>query len=350
MAENYILGTVGTAEAFKRNANGELEHVFTSKTLTESTVNISITKDDIRAGQGAPIVASFYHDPNVEINLTDVMWKKEYVEAQLGTEFKASNPQSYKTERVSGNNAELEGVAAKISLGCGSGEQYLVWYAEENTDDWKVAAQGDITVESGKTKIDKLEANKTYCVRYLAEDDRARVAEITSMMVPQELVLLITAPLFPGNACSSSTGSTVGHITFEIPRFRLNGSEEFSMAMSSNATMPLSGIGLASLDGCDIDNKGGRLLRIIEVIKDRDLLDGAKGLLVDADNLNVGETPAVYAIYKNDTVALLDNDGLDFAPARSDDGTWASAGPVTITPKNEKYKSLAITETVQNKA
>ena len=197
-----------------------------------------------------------------------------------------------------------------------------------------------------------LEPGKTYCVRYLAEDDRARVAEITSMMVPQELVLLITAPLFPGNACSSSTGSTVGHITFEIPRFRLNGNEEFSMAMSSNATMPLSGVGLASLDGCDIGDKGGRLLRIIEVIKDRDLLDGAKRLLVDADNLNVGETPAIYAIYKNDTVALLDNDELTFVrlsdgtPALSD-GHWASDGPVMITPKNEKYKSLAITEVVQ---
>ena len=88
----YFLGSVGTAEAFKRNDNGELELAFVSKTLTDSGLNISTTKDDIRAGQGAPIQFSFYHDTNVEINLTDIQWKHEYLEAQLGVYKKANVP------------------------------------------------------------------------------------------------------------------------------------------------------------------------------------------------------------------------------------------------------------------
>ena len=58
-----------------------------------------------------------------------------------------------------------------------------------------------------------------FCVRYLAADSRAKVAEITSSIIPEELFLVITAPIFAGDACAASRGKAAGHITFEIPRF-----------------------------------------------------------------------------------------------------------------------------------
>ena len=86
MANKYFLGSVGTVEAFRR-VNGEMQLAFRSKTLTDSGLNISTTKDDIRAGTGAPIQFSFYHDPSVEITLTDVLFDEAYIEAQLGADF-----------------------------------------------------------------------------------------------------------------------------------------------------------------------------------------------------------------------------------------------------------------------
>ena len=56
----YFLGSVGTAEAFRMN-NAQLELAFVSKTLTDSGLTISTTKDDVRAGTGGPIQFSFYH-------------------------------------------------------------------------------------------------------------------------------------------------------------------------------------------------------------------------------------------------------------------------------------------------
>ena len=74
---NYFLGSVGRVDAF-RMVNGAPQLAFVSKTMTDQGLNTSISADDIRAGQGAPIVARFYHDANVEITLTDVMFKPEY--------------------------------------------------------------------------------------------------------------------------------------------------------------------------------------------------------------------------------------------------------------------------------
>ena len=95
----YFLGSVGKAEAFRRNADGKLELAFVSKTLTDSGLNISTNKDDIRAGEGAPIQFSFYSQPTVEITLTDVLFKTDYIRSQLGVAFDKT-PQSYVTEPV----------------------------------------------------------------------------------------------------------------------------------------------------------------------------------------------------------------------------------------------------------
>ena len=84
--KKYFLGSVGTVEAFHK-VDGRLELAFRSKTLTDSGINISTVKDDIRAGTGAPVQFSFYHDTSAEITLTDVLFDESYVAAQLGAQF-----------------------------------------------------------------------------------------------------------------------------------------------------------------------------------------------------------------------------------------------------------------------
>ena len=85
----YFLGSVGSAEAF-RMVNGKPEMAFVAKTLTDSSISVTITKDELRGGTGAPVVTNFFHDPAVAITLTDILFKEGYVEAQLGTNFTAN--------------------------------------------------------------------------------------------------------------------------------------------------------------------------------------------------------------------------------------------------------------------
>lgn len=322
MAKKYFLGGVGKAEAFRMN-NGKLELAFVSNTLTDSGLTISTTKDDIRAGQGAPIQFSFYHDPSVEITLTDVLWKPAYLEAQLGANFDNNVHEDYITETVTfaAGEATLSKAPILMPLTCAE-NQYAIWGSPKGKDEWVM-----INYEEGKAKLNG--ASGEYCVRYLAEDARANVAEITAQIIPSELYLIITAPIFAGDACAASKGKAAGHITFEVPRFQLNGSQEFSMNMSSNQTMSLAGIALAS-EAADCDAVGGKLLRIIEVIEDRDWKDDITNLISDEEYEVVGQVPHVYGLKANGSLVLLDNADLTFDPVLAA-GKFSAAGAQKIT-------------------
>lgn len=343
MAKRF-LGSVGKAEAFKI-VDGKLQLAFVSKTLTDSGLNIQTTKEDIRGGQGAPIQFSFYHDPSVEITLTDILWKPEYLEAQLGANFKdpdyTSNHEAYITKTYLFDDGVYDLKEADPTpkalkdLQCAD-DGVLVWGAKQGTDEWrmiKYVKNGDtrtlkVLQEDGVTEDTTAEGN--YCVRYLASDSRALVAEISTQIIPQELFLIITAPIFAGDACGgASKGKAAGSITFEVPRFQLNGAQEFQMNMSSNQTMSLSGIALAS-ESIECDAVGGKLLRIIEVIEDRDWKNDVANIMSDEEYEEVGKTPHIYAVMNDGTVAPVDFADLTFDPVLVEN-KFSSATQYTIT-------------------
>jgi len=326
MKGKYFLGSVGTAEAFRVD-NGELTLAFRSKTLTDSGINISTTKDDIRAGTGAPIQFSFYHDPNVEITLTDVLFDERYVEAQLGTKFITggiayyTEPEAIKCTEDGKLTVHQDPQA--MPIGCGKSDKY-VWFSEEGKDDWYAAVANEKVVTSQYLKV-----GKSYCVRYLYQNDSAKIADITSSMIPQELFLVITAPIYAGDACSASNGKAAGTITFEIPRFKLAGTQDFAFNMSSNATMSLSGNVLADESGCDITSSN--LMRIITQYEDGKWYDDLVELVADEDFLKVGDVPHIYGVYKNGTVTKIDNAKLNIPAEKLEQGKWKEVGEVNIT-------------------
>lgn len=307
--KNYFLGSVGRVEAFREGENG-LELAFVSKTLTDSGINTSITADDIRAGQGAPIVTRFYHDASVEITLTDVMFKRAYVEAQLGAKFEAGG-EAYQSEleKKCEHPGELTLDKEPLALGSGCNENpgVTVWYAKAGSSDWKIA-----TASAGsKTIHGDFEENEKYCVRYLAVDDTAYVAKIFADIIPEELHLIITVPLYAGDACSASTGKAAGEVQFDIPRFRLNGSQDFAAAMSSNQTMSLAGSALASQLGCDTS----AILYTMRVkYNGESVANDYKALeVLDESKVNDQE-PVVYGIKPDNSAVLLNNALLTFTP------------------------------------
>lgn len=340
----YFLGSVGKAEAFKRDADGNLTLAFVSKTLTDSGINISTTKDDIRAGQGAPVVYSFFHDPNVEITLTDVLWKPEYLEAQIGASFDNKEHIDYKTEKVpfTGGSATLKGEVKAMPIPCSNGkEEYLAWGAKQGSDDWK-----KITVGEDHKSLTLADAEGGYCVRYLGEEAAAKVSEITATIIPQELFLIITAPIFAGDACAASKGKAAGHITFEVPRFQLNGNQEFSMNMSSNQTMSLSGIAMASTSS-DCEAEGGKMLRIIEVINDRDWKADVVQLIVDEEFAKAQKKPSVYGELKDGHLHKIPAEDLEIKVGDGGDFTQVTNETVFATGKvTLRLKGTTLEETL----
>lgn len=328
---NYFIGSVGTAEAFKVK-DGKMEMAFVSKTLTDSALNISTTKEDLRGGSGAPIVTSFYHSPTVEINLTDIMWKRAYVESQLGASFDSSDRvvTNYITEEITATAGEiaLSKQAVDLPISCDI-DSNIAWVTKKGTSNWKAyeftAGESTSTISSAD-----FEAGADYCVRYLAEDIATKEAIIYSNIIPQELFLIITATIYAGDKCAASNGTYAGTITFEIPRFRLNGAQDFSFNMSSNTTLSLAGTAYAEDEGCDLV-KGGKLVSIKELIfadqgvaPDRIYIDDSTRTVAE---MNAGGTLNVYGIFGSVVKLLSNTNNITFTKTSSA-GTISSAGVI----------------------
>lgn len=81
------------------------------------------------------------------------------------------------------------------------------------------------------------------------------------------------------------------------------------MEMSSNQTMSLAGVALAS-ESADCGTGAGKLLRIIEVITDRKWHDNVVELIVDEDSMVAGQKPVVYGLNKDGSLVKADNKDL----------------------------------------
>ena len=319
-----FLGSVGTVEAFEK-VGDKYKRAFVSKTLTDSGINTSISKEDIRGGSNASIQFSFYHDPNVEITLTDVVFKKEYLEGQLGTTFEAAGAHNYKSEAVKCTTAgsiTLSEQPLSLDFGACGGDISIIWATEEGKDEWKTYEFTGKTINSADFK-----ANKKYCVRYCVADPKALIARVTTSILPKEYMLIITAPVFSGDSCASN-GKRAGTITYEIPRFRLNGGSEMAFNMSSNQTMNLAGLAYSS-ETCDLMEAS--LYNIILSLDDGSL--AVKELIVDEDTLKVGKQPKVYGLLSDGRVSLLDNTTDLTFNGELTKGAFTTAGSVTITYK-----------------
>lgn len=386
-----FLASVGKGVLIGRrnNADQVIAHV---DTLTESTLGITSTQEDVRAGQGAKLYGRFNHDSGLTVTLTDAMFDLNYIALQVGSELQHGGITMH-TEQVVATKEDWSGeerptlrVSKPIQpMGesCGF-DKYLVWFRKagcDASDEFTSATyQGDITaqakynadngayivmkdgfvIQSADEKL--IEVGKTYCVSYFTTDLNAKTVLVNANFVPAELSLLLTTKLFAGEANAVETGRPVGEITVKIPRFSLDGAFDLSMAMSSAATMSLNGTALAT-SSADCDGEGV-YAEIVEVVDGVKWYDGIVKLMPDLDSVNgqpkVGATgeeyevlvssvknkPVIetYAIFKNSIPQLVPVYYLAIDSTSTADVFYsAKNGPMGV----DKYTG-AITATVKN--
>lgn len=301
----YFLGSVGQAEAFRHTEDG-FELMFTSKTLMESGLSVGITKDQVRGGEGASIQFEFAHDPSVDIRLVDALFKTDYIETQLGIDFSEvgdENNEAYHSENVifTDGQATLSSAVCPLPLVCDGKVEYIAWGCKQNDDEWYMLGVNPLNTK----QIFLPGASGKYCVSYLTKDMNARVAEITTNMVPDEFFLIITAPVFAGDPNSASFSSSIGYIQFEVPRFQPNGTLDFSFEMSSHIPMIIEGQALATPNYSSQDDDRDVLLKVRQVILNKDWTDEIVEIYIDPDTAITGEMPVFYAILKSkETIKL----------------------------------------------
>ena len=226
MAQNkYFIAGVGRALLFKG------EELFADcRTLADSSITIGVTAEDIRGGEGNKLWGQYFHDSQMSLKLTDIMFNMEYVAAQVGSGIVHAGD-VFKTEtlKVSGNTLKLSSPAVPVVSG---GESYAWIKPADGTGDQervKVAGKS-ITV----TAADGVE----YCVMYKYTNDAAKKITVNAQFIPAVLHAVLTVALYYGDACNVEAATKAGEVTIDIPRLQLNGA--FEMAMSATGASQTS--------------------------------------------------------------------------------------------------------------
>ena len=88
MSERFILAGVGDIQLFDKST-GDI--IVTSKTLTDSGINFTVTAEDIRGGLANGLLGKYFHDTAMELTLTDALFSLEYLALNVGGTITASS-------------------------------------------------------------------------------------------------------------------------------------------------------------------------------------------------------------------------------------------------------------------
>ena len=323
MAERFILAGVGDIQLFDQSS-GEI--IVTSKTLTDSGINFSVTAEDIRGGMANAILGKYFHDTAMELTLTDALFSLEYLALNVGGTITAS-ANVLTMEQVTTSAADTITVAgtpqAFGSLGT------IGWYSIAGKDDWS-----KITFEGQSATVSGLASGTTVCVKYIATDASAEQFTVSSAFIPDQVHAILTLPLFKstqGSDASFTSSSKVGEVQVDIPNFLLAGAQELSLSSSGAATTALSGSALATYTGQEGCSDAGYYAILKQIIYNKDEWADVKAIVIADSDIDLApaetQTLEVYALYSGvKAPRLIENSKLTFT---SSDDSYAEVGANT---------------------
>ena len=173
---NYILAGVGTIEAFTQSSTQPTK-IFTSKTLQESGISISVTAEDIRGGLSNPLLGRYFHDSILEANITDALFNLQYLALNVGGEVVVGGS-SLVTETVTAGSGSLTVQGTPVAFGTAG---TVGWYTPAGQEDW-----APLTFE-GKVATASVTSGSEYCVRYNADDSNIQEFVVPSSFIMRKL-------------------------------------------------------------------------------------------------------------------------------------------------------------------
>lgn len=356
----YFLGSVGEAEAYRVTSSLSgavtMDLVFTSKTLTDSAVNISVNKEQIIDSYNGAPAGVFYHSPTINITLSDILWNPKFVEVSLGSQFNKmcdnGNVEYFMTSKTSNGSGEIiltEPYPTTLGIpGMNNQSIYLITATIQNRDEWFEITDYNSTTH----KISDLRPNTQYCLKYLIVSNQSTVINVTARIIPDELFLVITTPVFIAEGdCvdgtvhvedpmifdyNASSGKMVGKIIYEVPRWALDGDLSSSFSASGTSNMQLTGSVLESIN----NEEEPVLMRLREFIKPRVWYEGLVDIVTTVQHLTANTSPEMWGIYSDGSYTRINysrsNIMLVFTPASGSSGI-SNASDSTYTCDNVTY-------------
>lgn len=265
----------------------------------------------------------------LESNITDALFDMTYIALNVGGEITVGGD-SLITESVTTTTANKVTVTGTPVAFGNAGT--IGWMTVEGEDNWQ-----PITFTGKTAEVSGLASGTNVCVRYNAYDDAMKQFIIPSNVIPSEIHVVMTYPLFAAttDVQSLSTSSKVGELIVDIPRFQFNGSVELSLTSSGAATSNLSGSALAvndTINCSDMGRYGTVKLRTFG----GNWYDNLIAMAVDGAEMSMktGDTKTlkVVGIFQDKGTTLtgvLNNANLTFTSSSSSVATVSTAGVVT---------------------
>lgn len=310
MAKNHYLAGVGKALIMSGN-----ELIGVAQTLTNSTLNFSITGDDIRGGRGNALIGKYFHDSNLTCTLTDALFNLQYIALSLGVPVNQGGITVKEEELTVGANGTVTTSETPVAFD-GS---MIGWYKKPTDDDWTIG-----TISGTSMTISGATQNDVYCVKYFWQNENATSITIKSQYVPSTVHIVIITDLYSGKAGSQTSGTKYGRLLVDIPQFLLDGNQDLTMDATSSATVSLTGSALAVLDGnsCEEDPYYGTMT---EEIFDAKWQDNVVAIVAENSDMDL-------ATSGSETIVLRAVYGKGMASQRKDNSNFTFTKMTTPTP------------------
>lgn len=188
------------------------------KTLSDTTFDASITGEEVRGGPGNLLYGKYFHDSNLNIQITDAMFNLQYVAASLGVDVNQGGVSLYESAKA-GETVAAGGKITLTNTAVAFDGAILAWYKKPADDDWTVA-----TVSDNAITIPSAVIGDHYCVKYFYQNENAKSITIKAQYVPKTLHLVLINDLYSGDVANvAASTSKYGRLITDIPQYQLDG-------------------------------------------------------------------------------------------------------------------------------
>lgn len=202
-----------------------------SKTMLNTSMEISTSSTEISGGKRNKLLNIYYHSGRLNLNLEDTVFNMEWIRDNVGGELTTGLVPTKEAKLLTATGNVLSQTAKKFD-GSDNAKVYIEYEG--------VRYQYNVDVNNGFTPAASL-VGKNVCVEYYVEDNNAVSYTIPASIMPKRVRAVLDVDI----ASNRQGEGVIGRFIIEIPVLQLSGAQTISMTADGYSTTPLTGMALA---------------------------------------------------------------------------------------------------------
>lgn len=247
MAQNVFAAGPATVLMFKGQ-----NFIGMAKALTDSSIEATITPEEIRGGGGNLLWGKYFHTSNMNITLTNPLFQLDQLAMTLGSTVASGGKAFAEHSAVVNAGGDTVTLNHAPVIFCSSA---IAWYKLPASSEWSIGAATGTTLT-----VAGVVAGDNVCVKYFYEDPNATSFVANAQYVPDIIHAVLLIDLFRGSAAGgncevNATTTKAGRFIVDIPQLQFDGNQNLALTSTTAATVSLTGSALAVEDGVSCESE-----------------------------------------------------------------------------------------------